>query len=96
MSDRARGIETMHIEQWMDAIYEVYVHNFSDDACPNQSGVQLYVRVEDTEKHLPIFPAPTRELGRCWFVCRIDGVTREIQRVNRVLADVPRVGVETK
>ena len=90
------GIETIHVAKWLDAIYEVYVHNYSDAACPKEYGVQLYVRAGPQGKDVPFLPISSGEDGRCWFVCRIDGTSGQVDRVNQLLAQVPRIAVQAK
>jgi hypothetical protein len=70
------GEEIIRAAQWVNAIYDIYVHNYSDDRSPACEDVS--VTVHHPRKGSPQRiegPAFTGGRGRYWHVCSIDGVT---------------------
>jgi hypothetical protein len=84
------GLELAYIAKWLDATYEIYVHNYDEDVCPKSHGVIVFVQ-SGNEGKLSMFsslenPKPGE---RCWFVCRVDGTSRKLERVDQFLAAPP-------
>jgi hypothetical protein len=76
------GEEIVRAARWSNAVYDVYVHNYSDDRSPTRQGV--LVTVYHPRQHSPQQiegSAFAGDRGRYWHVCAIDGTAGLVETV---------------
>lgn len=81
------GVERITIARWLDADYDVLVHDYS--GTPDFPHGDVSVRLipsPGVEEH--VF-SPRDGTGRWWHVCRIHGASGRVEEINSVQADCP-------
>ena len=87
VDDRAMRVERdarmLAAQKRLDATYEIYVNNYTEDICPDSSGLVVFVQNGNEGKHsmLTSWRGP-RPGNRCWFVGRVDGTSDYREAVN--------------
>jgi hypothetical protein len=82
------GVERMTIARWLDAQYDVLVHDYS--GIPGFPQGDLSLRLHSTSGEKERVFNPPHETGRWWHVCRIDGISGEIDEISGVYWQYPR------
>jgi len=81
------GVEQMTLSRWLNAEYDVLVHDYSGTAgFPNGEVSVRVFRVPGEAERLFI---PRGGTGRWWHVCRIHGAAGRIEEINRVQTECP-------
>ena len=76
------GEEIVHTARWASAVYDVYVHNFTDGQSPAREGVSVTVHhPRQGSPRLIDGAAFLGGRGRYWHVCRIEGISGLVQVV---------------
>ena len=81
------GLERMTISRWLDAEYDVLVHDYS--GIPEFPRGDITVRLHPGPGVKERIFAPQHGTGAWWHVCRIDGVSGRIDEINRVYSECP-------
>jgi len=81
------GTEQITISRWLNAEYDVLIHDYSGSLDFPNGEVSVQVNlVPDGRGHIFV---PPHEVGPWWHVCRIHGPDGRIEEMNRVLAECP-------
>ena len=81
------GVERMTIARWLDAQYDLLVHDYS--GFPGFPQGDLSVRLHSDNAAQERIFVPQHGTGRWWHVCRIDGISGRIDEINRVYSEYP-------
>jgi hypothetical protein len=81
------GVERISIARWLDAEYDVLVHDYS--ATPGFPRGDVTVRIIETGGIDRGVFDPHEGVGRWWHVCRVNGSSGRIEEVNTVQEDCP-------
>jgi hypothetical protein len=81
------GFERITISRWLNADYDVFVHDYSGSSGFPQGDIGVrVVLVPGADERLFV---PREGSGRWWHVCRIHGTASQIDEVNLVYSDCP-------
>lgn len=81
------GIEHITISRWLNAEYDVLVHDYSGSPGFPRGDVDVRViLVSSGDERLFV---PRSGSGRWWHVCRIQGAALQIEEINRVHSECP-------
>lgn len=81
------GIERIIIDRWLDADYEVMVHDYSET--PNFPDGDVSVRVSMGSGIKEYVFRPRGGIGAWWYVCRIHGETGRMEEMNSIHTECP-------
>lgn len=79
------GTEQITIARWLDADYDLLVHDYSRTAGYPSDDLTLKIVIDGSQYDFDP-PAP---FGPWWHVCRIHGPDARIEEINQVLAECP-------
>lgn len=88
------GPETVTINRFYNGTYRYFVHRFSSYGELTTSGA--IVKVYGASGLLKTYSVPTSGEGRIWHVCDIDGDTKRITTVNRIMQDAPSLNLNIR
>lgn len=81
------GVERITILRWLDAEYDVLVHDYSGTPGFPNGDVRVQVTlVPSSDEHLFVSRGGT---GRWWHVCRLHGAAGQIEEINRIHSEFP-------
>ena len=81
------GIERITVARWLDADYDLLVHDYS--GTPEFPHGDVSVRmVRGTAVEEQVF-TPRDGTGRWWHVCRIQGASGRVEEINIILSECP-------
>lgn len=83
------GIERIAISRWLNAEYDVLVHDYS--GTPGFPNSEVSVRVAIVPGDSERLFVPHGGTGRWWHVCRIHGAAGPIEEINRVHTECPPI-----
>ena len=86
-AERPPGTEQITISRWLNADYDVLIHDYSAGLDFPNGEVSVQVNLVPTGSE-QVF-VPPHEVGRWWHVCRIHGPECRIEEINQVLTDCP-------
>ena len=81
------GMEQMTFFRWLDAEYDVLVHDYS--GIPGFPIGEVSVRIVLPSGEGERLFTARGEIGRWWHVCRIQGLSGRIEEINRVSPECP-------
>ena len=81
------GIEEMTISRWIEADYDVFVHDYSGTPDFPNGDVSIRILVTGGGEHL--IKPDAAGVGKWWYACRIQGPHCRIDEINDVLEDCP-------
>jgi uncharacterized protein YfaP (DUF2135 family) len=82
------GPETITIYQFFAGTYKYYVNNYSES--PELTQSNAYVQIWTDQGLVNTINVPTTGTGYWWYVCDIDGSTKEVTIVNQIMEDISR------
>lgn len=85
------GPETITIYQFQSGTYKYFVHNY--DGSPDITASSAVVQIYNENGLIAQFSVPTSPVAgyRYWYVCNIDGDTREVTAVNQLQSNPPTI-----
>jgi hypothetical protein len=81
------GIERITISRWLNADYDILVHDYSGNSQFPQGDVSVRM-VQNSGIEKQVF-APRGGFGRWWYVCRIHGDTGRVEEINSIHSECP-------
>jgi PKD repeat protein/C1A family cysteine protease len=81
------GPETITLSKFYNGTYNYYIHQYSSDGSLASSGA--IIKVYGSQGLLQTLQVPTTGSGKYWHVFNIDGLTRQISIINRIVDEAP-------
>ena len=81
------GAEQLTISRWLNADYDVLIHDYSGSLDFPNGEVTVEVNLIPGDRKFNF--TPSQEVGRWWHVCRIRGPECRVEEINRVLTECP-------